>query len=77
MLAAAAAAQAPPRRPNATAASRAAWKAACLPKVQQPSPKPKRVAIFVSKYAHCLWELLLRHDAGELPKGECSKKTCS
>jgi len=30
-------------------------------------PKPKRVAIFVSKYAHCLWELLLRHDAGELP----------
>ena len=20
-------------------------------------PKPKRVAIFVSKYAHCLWEL--------------------
>ena len=21
----------------------------------------------VSKYAHCLWELLLRHDAGELP----------
>ena len=46
VLAAAAAAQAPPpRRPNATAASRAAWKAACLPKVQQPSPKPKRVAI--------------------------------
>ena len=32
-----------------------------------PWPKPKRVAIFVSKYAHCLWELLLRHDAGELP----------
>ena len=30
-------------------------------------PKPKRVAIFVSKYVHCLWELLLRHDAGELP----------
>ena len=30
-------------------------------------PKAKRVAIFVSKYAHCLWELLLRHDAGELP----------
>jgi formyltetrahydrofolate deformylase len=30
-------------------------------------PKPKRIAIFVSKYAHCLWELLLRHDAGELP----------
>ena len=48
VLAAAAAAQTPPpppRRPNATAASRAAWKAACLPKVQQPSPKPKRVAI--------------------------------
>ena len=21
----------------------------------------------MSKYAHCLWELLLRHDAGELP----------
>ena len=30
-------------------------------------PKLKRIAIFVSKYAHCLWELLLRHDAGELP----------
>jgi formyltetrahydrofolate deformylase len=26
----------------------------------------KRVAIFVSKYEHCLWELLLRHKAGEL-----------
>ena len=48
VLAAVAAAQTPPpppRRPNATAASRAAWKAACLPRVQQPSPKPKRVAI--------------------------------
>ena len=48
VLAAVAAAQTPPpppRRPNATAASRAAWKATCLPKVQQPSPKPKRVAI--------------------------------
>jgi formyltetrahydrofolate deformylase len=27
------------------------------------------VAIFVSKYDHCLWELLLRHRAGEL---ECN-----
>jgi formyltetrahydrofolate deformylase len=26
----------------------------------------KRVAIMVSKYEHCLWELLLRHRAGEL-----------
>lgn len=26
----------------------------------------KRVAIFVSKYDHCLWDLLLRHRAGEL-----------
>ncbi len=26
----------------------------------------KRVAIFVSKYEHCLWDLLLRHRAGEL-----------
>ncbi len=25
------------------------------------------MAIFVSKYDHCLWELLLRHRAGELP----------
>ena len=25
----------------------------------------KRVAIFVSKYDHCLWDLLLRHRAGE------------
>jgi formyltetrahydrofolate deformylase len=28
--------------------------------------KRKRVAIFVSKYDHCLWDLLLRHRAGEL-----------
>mmetsp|Transcript_6902 Transcript_6902/g.7533 ORF Transcript_6902/g.7533 Transcript_6902/m.7533 type:complete len:302 (+) Transcript_6902:171-1076(+) len=26
----------------------------------------KRIAIMVSKYDHCLWELLLRHRAGEL-----------
>jgi formyltetrahydrofolate deformylase len=26
----------------------------------------KRMAIFVSKYDHCLWDLLLRHRAGEL-----------
>jgi formyltetrahydrofolate deformylase len=26
----------------------------------------KRVAIFVSKYDHCLWDLLLRHRAGDL-----------
>jgi formyltetrahydrofolate deformylase len=26
----------------------------------------KRVAIFVSKFDHCLWDLLLRHRAGEL-----------
>jgi len=26
----------------------------------------KRVAVFVSKYDHCLWDLLLRHRAGEL-----------
>jgi len=26
----------------------------------------KRLAIMVSKYDHCLWELLLRHKAGEL-----------
>jgi len=29
--------------------------------------RPKRIAIFVSKYDHCLWDLLLRHRAGELP----------
>lgn len=29
--------------------------------------RPKRVAIFVSKYEHCLYDLLLRHRAGELP----------
>jgi formyltetrahydrofolate deformylase len=28
--------------------------------------KRKRIAILVSKYEHCLWELLLRHDSGEL-----------
>jgi formyltetrahydrofolate deformylase len=27
----------------------------------------KRVAIFVSKYDHCLYDLLVRHRAGELP----------
>ncbi len=31
------------------------------------SGAPCRVAIFVSKYDHCLWDLLLRHRAGELP----------
>ncbi len=30
------------------------------------SPNKKRVAIFVSKYNHCLYDLLLRHQAGEL-----------
>ncbi len=28
--------------------------------------EPKRVAIFVSRYDHCLYDLLLRHRAGEL-----------
>ncbi len=28
--------------------------------------QPKRVAIFVSKYEHCLYDLLLRHRSGEL-----------
>lgn len=28
--------------------------------------KPKRVAIMVSRFDHCLWELLLRHRASEL-----------
>ena len=28
--------------------------------------RPKRVALFVSKYDHCLYDLLLRHRAGEL-----------
>lgn len=28
--------------------------------------RPKQVAIFVSKYDHCLYDLLLRHRAGEL-----------
>ncbi|KAL7554907.1 hypothetical protein ACHAWF_018457 [Thalassiosira exigua] len=28
--------------------------------------KIRKMAIFVSKYDHCLWELLLRHRAGEL-----------
>jgi formyltetrahydrofolate deformylase len=29
-------------------------------------PRRKRVAIFVSKYDHCVYDLLLRHRAGEL-----------
>ena len=28
--------------------------------------RPKRIAIFVSRYDHCLYDLLLRHRAGEL-----------
>lgn len=28
--------------------------------------QPKRVAVFVSRFDHCLWDLLLRHRAGEL-----------
>ena len=31
--------------------------------------KPKRIAIFVSKAAHCLWDLLIRSAAGDLPRG--------
>jgi formyltetrahydrofolate deformylase len=31
------------------------------------SDRPKRVAIFVSKFEHCLYDLLLRHQLGELP----------
>ena len=30
------------------------------------SSRPKRLAIFVSKFDHCLYDLLLRHTAGEL-----------
>ncbi|MBM4363425.1 MAG: formyltetrahydrofolate deformylase [Deltaproteobacteria bacterium] len=29
--------------------------------------RPRRLAIFVSKYDHCLYDLLLRHRAAELP----------
>ena len=35
------------------------WRVAWAERVQ-------RVALFVSKYDHCLWDLLLRHRAGEL-----------
>jgi formyltetrahydrofolate deformylase len=31
-----------------------------------PADRPKRVAIFVSKFEHCLYDLLMRHRAGEL-----------
>lgn len=31
---------------------------------------PKRVAILVSRYSHCLWELLLRYQANELQQCE-------
>jgi formyltetrahydrofolate deformylase len=31
------------------------------------SDRPKRLAIFVSKFEHCLQDLLLRHRLGELP----------
>lgn len=30
------------------------------------SKRPKRVALFVSKFDHCLYDLLLRHKSGEL-----------
>jgi len=29
--------------------------------------RPRRLAIFVSRYDHCLYDLLIRHRAGELP----------
>ena len=29
--------------------------------------RPKRIAIFVSRYDHCLYDLFLRHRGGELP----------
>ena len=32
--------------------------------------KNKKICIFVSKYDHVIWELLLRHKAGELPHCE-------
>jgi formyltetrahydrofolate deformylase len=32
--------------------------------------KHKKICIFVSKYDHVIWELLLRHKAGELPHCE-------
>jgi formyltetrahydrofolate deformylase len=28
---------------------------------------PKKVAVFASKAGHCLWDLLLRHQGGDLP----------
>lgn len=31
------------------------------------SDEPKRMALLVSKYDHCLYDLLIRHRAGELP----------
>src|ERR1700732_4732983 len=31
------------------------------------SQEPQRIAIMVSKYNHCLYDLLLRNAAGELP----------
>lgn len=31
------------------------------------SQRPQRIAIMVSKYSHCLYDLLLRNAAGELP----------
>jgi formyltetrahydrofolate deformylase len=31
------------------------------------SDRPKRVAIFVSRFEHCLYDLLIRHRLGELP----------
>jgi formyltetrahydrofolate deformylase len=31
------------------------------------SQRPKRIAIMVSRYSHCLYDLLLRNAAGELP----------
>src|SRR5260370_41867798 len=31
------------------------------------SARPPRVAVFVSKYDHCLADLLYRHQSGELP----------
>ena len=38
-----------------------------LPRPTVSMARHERRRTQVSKYAHCLWELLLRHDAGELP----------
>ena len=39
--------------------------------------RPKRLCIFVSKYDHVLWEILLRHKAGACPRRQSGSRSAA